>query len=147
MRRAVVRRLTVKVDKAELLRKIDVDARRAILAVKGARDPVQPPHIAQHLELVGDELLIGGRTGVIDDQPSLRAIELACALGIHELVVIDLPITENVAKGDLAQVQAGGVGDAPDATVRRDFQAARSEEHTSELHSLMRISYAVFLLK
>src|SRR3546814_13338457 len=92
MRRAVVRRLTVKVDKAELLRKIDVDARRAILAVKGARDPVQPPHIAQHLELVGDELLIGGRTGVIDDQPSLWAIELACALGIHELVVIDLPI-------------------------------------------------------
>src|SRR3546814_11083759 len=62
MRRTVVRRLTVKVDKAELLRKIDVDARRAILAVKGARDPVQPPHIAQHLELVGDELLIGGRT-------------------------------------------------------------------------------------
>src|SRR3546814_12625600 len=60
----------------------------------------------------------------MDDQPSLRAIELACALGIHELVVIDLPITENVAKGDLAQVQAGGVGDAPDATVRRDFQAA-----------------------
>src|SRR3546814_18018011 len=113
MRRAVVRRLTVKVDKAELLRKIDVDARRAILAVKGARDPVQPPHIAQHLELVGDELLIGGRTGVIDDQPSLRAIELACALGIHDLVVLDLPITENVAKGDLAQVtrsKAGRVG-------------------------------------
>src|SRR3546814_17637931 len=80
-------RWTVKVDKAEYWRKIDVYARRAFLAVKGARDPVQPPHIAQHLELVGDELLIGGRTGVIDDQPSLRAIELACALGIHELVV------------------------------------------------------------
>src|SRR3546814_8296284 len=28
-----------------------------------------------------------------------------------------------------------------------DFAAARSEEHTSELQSLMRISYAVFCLK
>src|SRR3546814_10546881 len=28
-----------------------------------------------------------------------------------------------------------------------DVQAARSEEHTSELQSLMRISYAVFCLK
>src|SRR3546814_2000080 len=29
----------------------------------------------------------------------------------------------------------------------QDIQAARSEEHTSELQSLMRISYAVFCLK
>src|SRR3546814_10055882 len=29
----------------------------------------------------------------------------------------------------------------------RSFQEARSEEHTSELQSLMRISYAVFCLK
>src|SRR3546814_6596315 len=29
----------------------------------------------------------------------------------------------------------------------RQFQPARSEEHTSELQSLMRISYAVFCLK
>src|SRR3546814_3581464 len=34
-------------------------------------------------------------------------------------------------------------------TARRDLEAlvARSEEHTSELQSLMRISYAVFCLK
>src|SRR3546814_4871039 len=31
--------------------------------------------------------------------------------------------------------------------LRRDDQVARSEEHTSELQSLMRISYAVFCLK
>src|SRR3546814_9430730 len=30
---------------------------------------------------------------------------------------------------------------------RQDRKAARSEEHTSELQSLMRISYAVFCLK
>src|SRR3546814_10592378 len=33
-----------------------------------------------------------------------------------------------------------------DARIRRD-EAKRSEEHTSELQSLMRISYAVFCLK
>src|SRR3546814_3233647 len=32
-------------------------------------------------------------------------------------------------------------------TVRRPFARSRSEEHTSELQSLMRISYAVFCLK
>src|SRR3546814_2808967 len=31
--------------------------------------------------------------------------------------------------------------------VVRDFETFRSEEHTSELQSLMRISYAVFCLK
>src|SRR3546814_4147685 len=38
---------------------------------------------------------------------------------------------------------------APDiyAPVRKDAIWARSEEHTSELQSLMRISYAVFCLK
>src|SRR3546814_4211630 len=32
-------------------------------------------------------------------------------------------------------------------TIRRHLNARRSEEHTSELQSLMRISYAVFCLK
>src|SRR3546814_2485480 len=32
------------------------------------------------------------------------------------------------------------------ARVRADFERGRSEEHTSELQSLMRISYAVFCL-
>src|SRR3546814_3846457 len=34
-----------------------------------------------------------------------------------------------------------------DGTLDPAFQARRSEEHTSELQSLMRISYAVFCLK
>src|SRR3546814_8182233 len=37
-------------------------------------------------------------------------------------------------------------GDAPDGPVE-NLLALRSEEHTSELQSLMRISYAVFCLK
>src|SRR3546814_996633 len=37
---------------------------------------------------------------------------------------------------------------SPDSTVKaRNIWCARSEEHTSELQSLMRISYAVFCLK
>src|SRR3546814_9140683 len=51
--------------------------------------------------------------------------------------------------------EAGGRGDRPDgaeAGLRHGVQrhllsARRSEEHTSELQSLMRISYAVFCLK
>src|SRR3546814_8774454 len=40
-----------------------------------------------------------------------------------------------------AELEAGDVGD------ERGGPDARSEEHTSELQSLMRISYAVFCLK
>src|SRR3546814_1819438 len=40
---------------------------------------------------------------------------------------------------------AGGMPSIPSAVL--DNGAARSEEHTSELQSLMRISYAVFCLK
>src|SRR3546814_5543639 len=37
--------------------------------------------------------------------------------------------------------------DAPNGAEARNHGAGRSEEHTSELQSLMRISYAVFCLK
>src|SRR3546814_8521505 len=40
-----------------------------------------------------------------------------------------------------------GTGRRLSELTRVDGQAARSEEHTSELQSLMRISYAVFCLK
>src|SRR3546814_5203559 len=40
-----------------------------------------------------------------------------------------------------------GAGHAENVSQRLDQKRARSEEHTSELQSLMRISYAVFCLK
>src|SRR3546814_7299620 len=48
-----------------------------------------------------------------------------------------------------AQVDVAGGGDAATrrAIAERARGDARSEEHTSELQSLMRISYAVFCLK
>src|SRR3546814_2433399 len=45
----------------------------------------------------------------------------------------------------LVNMREGGMISAHDYNVARS--AARSEEHTSELQSLMRISYAVFCLK
>src|SRR3546814_2366765 len=48
-------------------------------------------------------------------------------------------------QGAFRQVQPGLLGGSEDVDVGR--QAVRSEEHTSELQSLMRISYAVFCLK
>src|SRR3546814_8990927 len=42
--------------------------------------------------------------------------------------------------------QALGIGELP-ARLREGWRNERSEEHTSELQSLMRISYAVFCLK
>src|SRR3546814_6891558 len=42
---------------------------------------------------------------------------------------------------------AGNLQLAGGDTIHRDDAAARSEEHTSELQSLMRISYAVFCLQ
>src|SRR3546814_6565806 len=39
------------------------------------------------------------------------------------------------------------IGHGPAQRLQRLLRAARSEEHTSELQSLMRISYAVFCLK
>src|SRR3546814_3570568 len=52
---------------------------------------------------------------------------------------IDTPMNYNRAKGVYAnlEIDLGGV----------QLRSIRSEEHTSELQSLMRISYAVFCLK
>src|SRR3546814_4449868 len=57
--------------------------------------------------------------------------------------VFDLVLRERQAEACVGFLQAGEC-DALDPATRRD---ARSEEHTSELQSLMRISYAVFCLK
>src|SRR3546814_3873427 len=62
----------------------------------------------------------------------------------------DLEMT--LAKSDLAIFERYSrlAGDAHDALfpgIAAEFTRTRSEEHTSELQSLMRISYAVFCLK
>src|SRR3546814_1526228 len=62
------------------------------------------------------------------------------------------PTTDTRFKGGehIPGLNVGGWFDAGDFDIRTQSQYAvvrRSEEHTSELQSLMRISYAVFCLK
>src|SRR3546814_10365090 len=63
-------------------------------------------------------------------------------------------VGDEAAVGDLeaadGEVVGGGAGDGHEverAAHELDVVVVRSEEHTSELQSLMRISYAVFCLK
>src|SRR3546814_8313561 len=72
-----------------------------------------------------------------------------------EVVLIEQFRTGALAAGRgpwLTEVVAGMIeeGETPEAVVGREMReeaGIRSEEHTSELQSLMRISYAVFCLK
>src|SRR3546814_9693817 len=69
-------------------------------------------------------------------------------LGLPEkLVVEDVP-SPKMGIGDVRIKVAGADVNFPDVLIiQGKYQLKRSEEHTSELQSLMRISYAVFCLK
>src|SRR3546814_10841024 len=57
------------------------------------------------------------------------------------------PATSLAAATSPAEAHQSEYGLAPSHGLPRDVHPGRSEEHTSELQSLMRISYAVFCLK
>src|SRR3546814_3795023 len=68
--------------------------------------------------------------------------------GTHLLGMTRAGFTNDVGIGDMCPVHMDDIGDPIAQNLLRFFQRAnRSEEHTSELQSLMRISYAVFCLK
>src|SRR3546814_6450096 len=77
--------------------------------------------------------------GMSDEQ---RAAVLARGIGITNLV---RRATARADELDREELRAGGQELA--AFVAKHRPKVRSEEHTSELQSLMRISYAVFCLK
>src|SRR3546814_2686195 len=72
---------------------------------------------------------------------TLRKQDFAARIGGDEFVVIADPIDARRDADDLADRIRRGVADP----IR--LPGGRSEEHTSELQSLMRSSYAVFCLK
>src|SRR3546814_8411842 len=85
-------------------------------------------------------------------------IALSCAIVCNALFLIGnrierINLVSGVAETEVVRVQLTGIGedDNADALTRSDLATLRglprSEEHTSELPSLMRISYAVFCLK
>src|SRR3546814_2914896 len=76
------------------------------------------------------------------DLPAILSGVVAVAQrGVHLLVDLDELGSARDRQPDGLEDRGGGV------EIRELAQQPRSEEHTSELQSLMRISYAVFCLK
>src|SRR3546814_7842858 len=74
-----------------------------------------------------------------EDELQVRLLEIARRIGVQSAAGAgdDHAFAAGQALGAFLGVAEGAAGDGD----------ARSEEHTSELQSLMRISYAVFCLK
>src|SRR3546814_1656482 len=99
-----------------------------------------------HIELAGTEALLHRRAVF---HPEVDHLVDGDFVGVIELVVLDQRRLH--LRNPLGQL-VGAVhhdifGLGPVAIELLDHVARRSEEHTSELQSLMRISYAVFCLK
>src|SRR3546814_8998733 len=85
------------------------------------------------------------------DQPSIRAYPPASVIAEKFQAIVALGLANGRMKDfhDLWAIpkMVPIDADALDAAIAATFARRRSEEHTSELQSLMRISYAVFCLK
>src|SRR3546814_5894187 len=86
------------------------------------------------------------------NQAALLADELARLTGAprdHHLLLRVKPTASLRGKGrkERERIVAGAFALAPDAKARAAGKHVRSEEHTSALQSLMRISYAGFCVK
>src|SRR3546814_7450424 len=112
----------------------------------------QPPEFTRSDTLCPYTTLF--RSEVLDagdgsEMGSVTPLELARLFPTTELADIGDELADGLFGGDPAAPQPLALFDA----LRTDFSLARlrhytrSEEHTSELQSLMRISYAVFCLK
>src|SRR3546814_7044810 len=115
----------------------------------------QRTQIAQGAKLTGSRL-DGIRVALRHKWLIVRSSALGAALGILPGIggsVIDwiaygvtkqtMRDNENFGKGDIR----GVIGPESANNAKEGGALVRSEEHTSELQSLMRISYAVFCLK
>src|SRR3546814_9137478 len=100
----------------------------------------RPPISTRTDTLLPYTTLFRSRLTLRDQGPELLQV-LAEPLGLHGLPTRRHPVHVPAQRVDLAIVR-----DHPE-WVREAPGRERSEEHTSELQSLMRISYAVFCLK
>src|SRR3546814_7249218 len=91
-------------------------------------------------DVCSSDLLPSASSAKVLYQPKSRVI----AVSNDGTVSIDaVPVSMAELEGELRTSMAS----SPDLAVILRGDRARSEEHTSELQSLMRISYAVFCLK
>src|SRR3546814_14840849 len=79
------------------------------------------------------------RTDTLFPYTTLFRSEMDCALSLARVIATDLNVTNTTAWQWWTTFEKGKHGG--------ESRFCRSEEHTSELQSLMRISYAVFCLK
>src|SRR3546814_2042383 len=88
------------------------------------------------------------RDGMRDHGVSSKRSRRTC-VNIHQIAVLQAEILEILCIGEDHIPSAGHAAVAVVQAIDRRIilVVARSEEHTSELQSLMRISYAVFCLK
>src|SRR3546814_629657 len=98
-----------------------------------------------------EEMIARGHYSREDAQRLVRKNIVTRALGVENEVQVDV-IEDTVEVDDILLLCSDGLNDMVDdetigLTLQRNAANLRSEEHTSELQSLMRISYAVFCLK
>src|SRR3546814_10495017 len=97
---------------------------------------------ADRADLCDDALLLGGQLRLFDE--SARGGRAVAAARVGALYAVARPPHDRAPRRLLA-VRA--LADCARPTRRWQGDRTRSEEHTSELQSLMRISYAVFCFK
>src|SRR3546814_10511583 len=87
----------------------------------------------------GDQVDLRGQLVLLDEPNQLARIGVAVVLVLQH----------HIFEGDAPRIVGGGIAAYKSCELIRLIRKAgmRSEEHTSELQSLMRISYAVFCLK
>src|SRR3546814_724348 len=118
----------------------ELDSERdRLIAILGSKSKLK--------KLVKDELLADAKKFGDARRSPLVAREAAQALAETDLVASE-PMTIVLSEKGWVRAAKGHDVDAATLSYRDgDGLLARSEEHTSELQSLMRISYAVFCLK
>src|SRR3546814_2747271 len=92
-------------------------------------------------DLQKDVIIRGGE----NISPTLIEQTISASPLVHSCCVVGKPDAD-LGEVPVAFVVAAAGAPASDADIKA-LVASRSEEHTSELQSLMRISYAVFCLK
>src|SRR3546814_9259029 len=107
----------------------------------------ETPAVADQFGMLLEEAGVEQPFTVAMAEPETDAVAKQCASGCNQQGRPQLQRTQCDQGTDREQRQRGGFGRGGRKRVKADQAGQRSEEHTSELQSLMRTSYAVFCLK
>src|SRR3546814_4685558 len=102
---------------------------------------------AKDFEAIAARTYDSSSAGIDDIKAALARNSEANAQALQDAYDDDTKHDPTGFKTEQAKWAAAVIGARTSGTRLRDVLKARSEEHTSELQSLMRISYAVFCLK